>query len=72
MLREMGVPAVRDLPLLADDDRELGQLGRALDLRVAVEDLLDQGRSRTLHADDEDRIARRKPLDHPVGEEPLL
>ena len=43
---------------LAGDRDQLGQLHRALDLRVARQDLLDQRRARARQADDEDRVGR--------------
>ena len=58
--------------LLAQRPRQrndLGQLHRALDQRVAREDLLDQGRAGAGHADDEDRIRRGDAVSGPRAEE---
>src|SRR5208283_101686 len=54
---------------LACDLRHVGQLDRALDLRVTRENLLEQGRARARQADDEDRIARRRTRTSPSLEE---
>ena len=41
------------------DHRDIGELGGAFDLRVAGEDLLDQGRARARQANDKYGVARR-------------
>ena len=49
--------------------RDVGQFHRAFNLAVAGQDLLDQGRTRTRHADNEDRIGCGAPLPGAGSEE---
>src|SRR5690606_28585189 len=58
--------------LLAQHPRQRGEFGklrRALDQRVARQDLLDQGRAGARHADDEDRVWRGDAVSGPLPEE---
>ena len=48
---------------------DLGQFRRALDRRMARQDLLEQGRARARHADDEDRVGGRAAAAGARGEE---
>ena len=48
---------------------DVGQLGGALDRRVAAQHLLDQRRARAVHPDDEDRRGRSAAVIGPAGEE---
>jgi hypothetical protein len=53
----------------ARDGGQIGQFGQAFDHRVAGDDLFDQCRSRSRHADDEDGIARCVTAPDALGEE---
>src|SRR5689334_19379601 len=53
---EPRVIIVRPASNLPSNEGNVGKLLRSLDRRMARQDLLDERRSRTGHADDEDRV----------------
>ena len=65
----IGAVAALAAPPSRGDRGDVGQLHRSFDLAVAGEDLLDQGRARARHAEDEDRVGRGAALARARGEE---